>query len=446
MTSKDPSRMFHRSLTASYRTAEGGQGCLIRDRQGKTYLDASGGAAVSCLGHGHPRINAAIKRQVERLAFAHTSFFTNEPAEELAAHLSANAPGGPWRVFFTSGGSEATEAALKLTRQMQVERGETERDRYFSRLFSYHGNTLGALSVSGNAARRKLYGPILGSNVTHVAPCFAYRHQRPDESEAEYGLRAARSLDEAAGAAGSRGIAFLAETIVGATLGAAPAAAGYFREIRRICDRHGLFLILDEVMCGIGRSGTLHAFEQEGIVPDIVTLAKGLGAGYQPIGAVMVREAIADELRRGSAAFQHGHTYMAHAIAAAAALEVQKVIAEDGLVAGVARSGALMRQMLDHAFGANPQVGDIRGRGLLFGIELVADPETRAPFPPERGIAALIKSLALDRGLLCYPMSGTVDGVSGDHILLAPPYIISESEIEQAVEILRDVVEEVTGR
>ncbi len=434
--------MLHRSLTATYRSADGGRGCIITDKDGKAYLDASGGAAVSCLGHGHPRINAAIKRQVEKLAFAHTSFFTNDPAEELAARLSANAPGGPWRVYFTSGGSEATEAALKLTRQMQVERGEAQRDRYFARLFSYHGNTLGALAVSGNMARRKLYEPILPTNVTHVAACHAYRHQTPGESAADYGLRAARSLADAA-AEDNLGIAFIAETVAGATLGAVPPAPGYFREIRRICDAHGLFLILDEVMCGMGRCGTLHAFEREGVVPDIITLAKGLGAGYQPIGAVMVRQSIADELQRGSAAFQHGHTYMAHAIAAAAALEVQKVIAEDGLVARVGTSGALLMEMLAAAFGDHPHVGDIRGRGLLAAFELVSDRKTKSPFPAERRIAARIKALALDRGLLCYPMGGAADGVNGDHVLLAPPYIIGDSELEQAVGILKSVVDEV---
>ncbi|MGH6873464.1 MAG: aminotransferase class III-fold pyridoxal phosphate-dependent enzyme, partial [Aestuariivirgaceae bacterium] len=303
------SRVFHRSLSASYRMAHSGSGCYIRDASGKLYLDASGGAAVSCLGHGHQRVIAAIKRQLDRLQFAHTSFSTSEAAEELAERLSASAPGGPWRVFFVSGGSEATEAALKLARQIAVERGEASRDHYVSRWFSYHGNTIGALSVSGNKGRRALYDPILTSNVRLIEPCFAYRHQRSDESAADYGLRTARALEQALKELGEkRALAFIAETVVGATLGAVAAAPGYFQEIRRICDRHGALLILDEVMCGMGRCGSLHAFEQEGVVPDMITLAKGLGAGYQPIGALMVRETLVEELERGSGSFQHGHT------------------------------------------------------------------------------------------------------------------------------------------
>jgi adenosylmethionine-8-amino-7-oxononanoate aminotransferase len=436
------SRILHRSLGSRYRTAASGQGCIIRDAEGKTYIDASGGAAVSCLGHGHARVADAMKRQIDRIAYAHTSFFTNDPAEELASHLAARAPGGRWRVFFTSGGSEATEAALKLARQMQVERGQGGRDHFFSRWFSYHGNTLGALSVSGNAARRKLYDPILVPNVRLVDPCFAYRWQREEESAEDYGARAARSLGEAVHSLGpGRGIAFIAETVVGATLGAAPPAPGYFAAVRRICDEHGLFMIADEVMCGMGRCGRLYAFEEEGIIPDMITLAKGLGAGYQPIGAVLVREDIVEELAGGSGAFQHGHTYVAHAVATAAALEVQKVIEDDGLVERAARSGQTLMRRLQKTFGDHPNVGDVRGRGLLWAIEIVADRRTKRPFPAERKLWSRIKSMALDEGLLCYPGGGTADGVDGDHVLVAPPYTISEDELDEAVSILGRVVD-----
>jgi adenosylmethionine-8-amino-7-oxononanoate aminotransferase len=385
---------------------------------------------------------AAIKRQVERLQFAHTSFFTSEAAEELAERLSATAPGGPWRVFFVSGGSEATEAALKLARQIAVERGEAQRDHFVSRWFSYHGNTLGALSVSGNKARRLLYDPILTQKVRLVEPCFAYRHRHTGETLEAYGLRTARALETSLEELGERRVlAFLAETVVGATLGAVAAAPGYFREIRRICDEHGVLLILDEVMCGMGRCGSLFAFEQEGVVPDMITLAKGLGAGYQPIGALMVREGLVQELERGSGAFQHGHTYVGHMVAAAAALEVQKVIAEENLVERVRVQGDRLMQALNEQFAKHPHIGDIRGRGLFIALEIVADRASKAPFPASRRLWAKIKAAGMEEGLICYPMGGTADGVNGDHVLIAPPYIISDSEMSQVVDKLKRAIE-----
>jgi adenosylmethionine-8-amino-7-oxononanoate aminotransferase len=436
------SRILHRSLAATYPTADSGQGCYIRDSNGKHYLDASGGAAVSCLGHSHPRIVDAIKKQAERLQFAHTSFFTSEAAEELALSLSQAAPGGPWRVFFTSGGSEATEAALKFARQLQVERGEARRDHFFSRWFSYHGNTLGALSVSGNKGRRRLYDPILVPNVKLIEPCFAYRHKGANESEENYAARSARSLEEAMVALGrGRAIAFIAETMVGATLGAVAAVPGYFQTIRSICDRHGAFLIIDEVMCGMGRCGSLFAFEQEGIVPDMITLAKGLGGGYQPIGAVLIREALAQEIERGSGGFQHGHTYVGHMVAAAAALEVQKVISEERLVDRVREKGEGLGQRLETRFGGHSHIGDIRGRGLLVALELVQDRQSKAPFPAERRLWAKIKALAMEEGLICYPSGGTADGINGDHVLIAPPYIVSEEQLDEIVDKLGRAIE-----
>jgi adenosylmethionine-8-amino-7-oxononanoate aminotransferase len=436
------SRILHRSLSASYPVAESGQGCYIRDSKGKQYLDASGGAAVSCLGHSHPRIIEAIKRQVERLQFVHTSFFTSAAAEELAERLSAAAPQGRWRVFFTSGGSEATEAALKLARQLWVERGQGGRDHFFSRWHSYHGNTLGALSVSGNKGRRKLYDPILVQNVRLIEPCFAYRYKRAQESEEDYAERSARLLDEAmTELGGARAIAFIAETVVGATLGAVPAAAGYFETIRSICDRHGAFLIADEVMCGMGRCGSLFAMEEERIVPDMITLAKGIGGGYQPIGALLVREELVEEIERGSGAFQHGHTYIGHSVAAAAALEVQKVISEEKLVDRVRIKGDQLKQRLAARFGGHGFIGDIRGRGLLLALELVSDRESKAPFPAARGLWAKIKSLALEEGLICYPGGGTADGINGDHVLLAPPYIVSDAQLDEIIDKLGRAIE-----
>ena len=437
------SRVFHRSLRADIPRATGGQGAYLQDAQGKQYLDASGGAAVSCLGHGETRIIEAIKSQLDRLAFAHTSFFTSESAEELAEVLSAKAPGGNWRVYFLSGGSEANETALKLARQIQVERGQATRDHFIARHQSYHGNTLGALSVSGNAGRKKIYLPILNSNVRHIMPCFAYRYQEAGESDTDFGLRAAGALEaEIADLGPERAIAFFAETVVGSTLGAAPPATGYFKKIRQICDAHGVLMVLDEVMSGMGRTGTLFACEQDGVAPDMIAIAKGLGAGYQPIGALMVREEIVQEIESGSGAFQHGHTYIGHATACAAALAVQRVFEEDGLVEQVAARGPVLEAVLQDRFGAHENVGDIRGRGFFRGIELVKDRDTKVPFEAGLGLAAKIKKAAMQNGLVCYPDNRTVDGVNGDHVLLAPPFIMQDTQFEELADKLGRSIDE----
>ena len=426
------SRVFHRSLKGEIPQAAGGDGAYLVDAGGNRYLDASCGAAVSCLGHSDARVIAAIKDQLDRLAFAHTSFFTNEPAEHLAEVLSDKAPGGNWRVYFLSGGSEANEAALKLARQIQIERGQASRDHFIARQQSYHGNTLGALSVSGNPGRKKIYDPILMANVRHIMPCYAYRHRHDGESDDAFGQRAAQALEaEIAGLGANRAIAFIAETVVGSTLGAVPPAPGYFQEIRRICDAHGVLLLLDEVMSGMGRTGTLFACEQDGVVPDMIAIAKGLGAGYQPIGALMVREELVQELEQGSGAFQHGHTYVGHAAACAGALAVQRVFEEDRLVERVTEKAPALEAALAERFGDHPHVGDIRGRGFFRGIELVADREEKAPFDPALGLAGKVKKQALANGLICYPDSRTVDGVRGDHVLVAPPFIATDAQFEE---------------
>ncbi|HYM30476.1 MAG TPA: aspartate aminotransferase family protein [Candidatus Cybelea sp.] len=423
--------VFHRSTRGSLPVAAGGEGCWIVDSSGKRYLDGSGGAAVSCLGHGHPAVIAAMKRQIDTLAYAHTSFFTSDAAEELADVLIAGAPPGIERAYFLSGGSEAMETALKMTRQYFVETGEPERRHFIARRQSYHGNTLGALSVGGHAARRKLYEPLLIAT-THIAPCYAYRHRGAQESEEAYGRRVADELEAAIQRLGPKHVAaFVAESISGASLGAVPPAPGYFKRIREICDAHGVLLILDEVMCGMGRSGSLHACEQEGIAPDIMVIAKGLGGGYQPIGAALVSGKIYAAFERGSGAFQHGHTYMGHPVACAAALAVQRVVAEQNLVERVRRQGNVLMAALHERFGNHPNVGDIRGRGLLFGLELVRDRVTKTPFDPAYQLHARVKRLAMERGLLCYPSGGTADGVAGDHVLLAPPFIVTDGEIEE---------------
>ncbi len=434
--------ILHRSLRAAPPVAVGGEGVWLIDAQGKRYLDASGGAAVSCLGHGHPDVLAAMHAQIDHLAYAHTGFFTSEPAEQLADHLAARAPEGLSNVYFVSGGSEAMEAALKLARQHFVEIGQPERTLFIGRRQSYHGNTLGALAVGGNEWRRKQFAPLL-IDVLRVAPCFAYRDQRDRESEAQYTQRLLDELDATIVAAGPRRvIGFCAETVVGATLGAVPPTAGYFQGVRQICDRHGVLWIADEVMCGMGRTGTLHAVEQDGAIPDLMIIAKGLGGGYQPIGAVLAHERVIAPLRDGSGMFQHGHTYLGHPTACAAALAVQRVIERDGLLANVKARGAQLMAGLRERLGAHAHVGDIRGRGLFVGIELVADRSMKATFDPAQKLHAKIKARAFANGLLCYPMGGTVDGQHGDHVLLAPPFIATAQDIDTIVERLAISIDE----
>ncbi len=431
------SQILHREFKRSYPVVAKGSGAWLIDTSGRRYLDASGGAAVSCLGHNHPRVVAAMKRQIDSISFAHTSFFTNAPAEELADFLVSRAPAGFGRVYFVSGGSEANETAMKLARQIQIERGETGRRHLIAREQSYHGNTVAALSLGGNPYRRAPYESLFAGNVSHIPPCYAYRHKDDGESEADYGRRTAAALEAVINELGAGTVAaFFAETVVGATLGAVPAVPGYFTEIRRICDAYGVMMVLDEVMCGIGRTGTLFACEQEGVVPDMITVAKGLGGGYQPIGAVLIREDLVAEIERGSGAFQHGFTYVGHALACASGLEVQKTIEDDGLLARVRQKHGELMARLRHRFGEHPHVGDIRGRGFFLGLELVADRATKVPFSRSRALAGRIRAHAMENGLLCYPFNGTADGRDGDHVLLAPPFIIGDDELDILVERL----------
>ena len=434
-------RVFHRNPRERYPVAVRGDGAYLIDREGKRYLDASGGAAVSCLGHSDAAVVRAIQEQLARLPFAHTSFFTNEPMEALADALVARAPASLQKVYFVSGGSEAMEAALKLARQYFVEKGEPQRRHVIGRRQSYHGNTLGALAVGGNQWRRRQFEPLL-VDVTHVSPCYAYRGKQAGETEDAYGQRLAAELESEIQRLGAQAvIAFVAETVVGATLGAVAPVPGYFKRVREVCDRYGVLLILDEVMCGMGRCGTLWSFEHEGVVPDLVAIAKGLGAGYQPIGAVMVSGAIYDAIVSGSGFFQHGHTYLGHAAACAGALAVQRRLHEDGLLARVAPLGALLEQKLRAAFGAHAHVGEIRGRGLFWGLELVADRTSKAPFEPALRVHARVKKAALEVGLMCYPMGGTLDGARGDHVLLAPPFIVEERQLDELIDKLGGAID-----
>ena len=437
------SHIFPRHCHIAPPKAVGGQGCYLLDENGKQYLDGSGGAAVSCLGHGDPVIVQAIKDQLDQLAFAHTSFLTSDPAEKLADLLVEQAPGNLDRVYLVSGGSEATEAAIKLVRQYFVEKGEPQRGRLIARKQSYHGNTIGALSAGGNEWRRQQFAPLL-LDVSHIDPCFEYRFQGKDESPEQYGLRAAQSLEDEILRVGPETVmAFMAEPVVGATSGAVTAAPGYFKRIREICDQYGVLLILDEVMCGMGRTGHLFAYEAEGITPDILCIAKGLGAGYQPIGAMMCTGEIYDTIAGGTGFFQHGHTYLAHPAAAAAGLAVVSAILERGLCDRVRVQGRKLTEKLQARFGQHPHIGDIRGRGLFMGVELVVDRETKAPFDPSRKLAAKIKKAAFEAGLICYPMSGTIDGRLGDHVLLAPPFIIEDAQLDELVDKLDTAISSV---
>jgi adenosylmethionine-8-amino-7-oxononanoate aminotransferase len=438
------SRVLHRSLRETPPLAIGGHGVWLIDAEGREVLDGSGGAAVSCLGHQHPRVLEAMAQQAGKLTYTHSSFCTSEPAEALADELVGHEPGGLGYAYIVSGGSEAIEAALKMARQYFLEVGQPQRSRFIARRQSYHGNTLGALAAGGNAWRREPYKPLLADAFSHVTPAFAYHEKRADETDDGFVRRLIAELEAEFQRLGPETVAaFVAEPVVGATAGCVPAPEGYFRAVREVCDRHGALLILDEVMCGMGRTGTLHAWEQEGIAPDIQAIAKGLGGGYQPIGATLASTRVVDAIRDGSGAFQHGHTYLGHPMACAAALAVQQVIRQDGLLDRVRQMGDLLEQRLTERFGNHHHVGDMRGRGLFRAIEIVSDRASKTPFDPALKVHARIKRAALERGLACYPAGGTVDGVRGDHVLLAPPYITGAQEIDMIVDRLGAAVDAV---
>ena len=438
---KSTSRILHRRIHGSVPTAVSGRGIEMLDSSGRSYIDASGGAAVSCLGHGHPAINEAIKNQLDKLAYVHSSFFTTEAAERLADNIVEHAPAGISHVYFVSGGSEAIEAALKMARQYFVERGQPQRRNFIARRQSYHGNTLGALAVGGNAWRRQQFAPLLFES-HHVSPPYAYRELREGETLEAYGQRLADELEAKIRELGPETVlAFVAETVGGATQGCTTPPPGYFRRVREICNRYGILLILDEVMSGMGRTGTLHACEQEGVAPDLMAIAKGLGAGYQPIGAVLLSGDVYAAFRDGSGYFQHGHTYMGHPVACAAALAVQETIIKENLLDNVRAQGERLERRLRERFANHHHVGDIRGRGLFWAVEYVKDRSTKAPFDPSLGLNARVKQEAMSRGLACYAMPGTIDGRHGDHNMLAPPFIVTSSDVDRIVERFGDAVD-----
>jgi adenosylmethionine-8-amino-7-oxononanoate aminotransferase len=435
------SRVLHRSGAVPPMAVEG-EGIYLIQADGKRIIDASGGAAVACLGHGNRRIAEAVGRQASRMAYAHTGTFISQPAEDLAHIVLDGEPGGLSHAYFCSSGSEGTEAALKLARQYFVEIGQKQRTQYIARRQSYHGNTLGALAAGGNMMRRALYEPILSPAFSHVSPCFAYRFQESTESDAQYVDRLANELEAEFQRLGPENvIAFIAEPVVGATTGCVTALPGYFRRVREICDRHGALLILDEVMCGMGRTGTMHAWEQEGVTPDVQVVAKGLGSGYQPIGGILINRRIIEAIRQGSGGFMHGHTYQAHPVACAAALEVQRIIREDNLLENINAMGGRLENALHERFGNHRHVGDIRGRGLFWALEFVTDRASKSVFDPALKMNERVKRAALENGVAIYPMSGTIDGKQGDHAIVAPPYIAQAADIDTIVDRLGDAVD-----
>jgi len=433
--------MLHRS-GAIPPVAVSGDGIYLHIADGRRIIDASGGAAVACLGHGNRRVAEAIGKQAAAMAYAHTGTFSNQPAEDLANILLSDEPGGLTRAWFCSSGSEGNEAAIKLARQYFLEIGQPQRIRTIARRQSYHGTTLGALAAGGNMMRRGYYEPILSQTHSLVSPCFAYRFRQDGETDAQYLDRLTLELDAEFQRVGPETVmAILAEPVVGATTGCVTALPGYFVRVREICDRYGALLILDEVMCGMGRTGTMHAWEQEAVTPDIQVIAKGLGGGYQPIGGILIADRIVCSLADGTGGFLHGQTYQAHPVACAAALEVQRIIREDHLLENVRTMGRRLEAVLQDRFGNHCHVGDIRGRGLFWALEFVTDRTTKQVFDPALKLNERVKAEAIARGVAGYPMGGTIDGRQGDHYILAPPYIVTAAEIDTIIERLGDAVD-----
>lgn len=430
------SHVFQRYMRKPYPVAVAGDGPYIIDRDGRRYLDAASGAGVSSLGYSDTAVAEAIAGQARQLAYVYNAYFTTEPAERLAQALVEMTPPGLDWVFFGSGGSESMDGALKMALQFHIDNGQPSRKRFIARRQSYHGCALGGLAVSGNVIRRMLFEDVL-MDAQFVSPCYAYREQQAGESAEQYVARLAQELDTTIQRMGPHTVAaFVAEPVVGATNGAVPALPGYFRAIKAVLDRYGILFIADEILTGSGRTGTFLSIEQDGVVPDLVTLAKGLGAGYQPISAILVGarvfETIAD--RRGY--FIHGHTFNASATPCAAALAVVTQIRERELLARVQTMGARLRQALHARFDEHPHVGDIRGRGLLLGLELVRERATKSTFGAQHMLWSAVQQHAMQSGLICYPMGGTADGMNGDHILLAPPFIIDDGHVQEIVDKL----------
>ncbi|RAL05506.1 aminotransferase, class III [Aspergillus ibericus CBS 121593] len=445
------SSVLHRNTRFVPKKAIGGKGSYIFLEDGTKFLDSTGGAAVSCLGHGHEEVKQAVIDQINQLSYCHTTFFGTEASEELARLLTESTGGKMSKLFVVSSGSEAVEAALKLARQyfLELPTPQPQRTRFIARKPSYHGVTLGALSVGGHMIRREAFEPLLSSNTSHVSPCYPYRGQAKDESDEDYIARLATELDEEFQRVGPENVcAFVAEPVVGAALGAVPALPGYFPAMKSICEKYGALFILDEVMSGMGRCGTVHAWEQENVVPDLQTIGKGLGGGYAPVSGLLISEKVVDVMDNGTGVFRHGQTYQGHPVACAAALAVQRVIKRDNLLENVRTMGKYLEEELRSRLGGHPNVGDIRGRGLFWGIEFVSDRETKEPFAPELGVAFQVQETGLgpEFGVSLYAANGSVDCMRGDHIILAPPYNVSKEEIDIIVDTAARVIDVVFAK
>ena len=430
--------VFYRAPAKQYPLAVRSEGIYIYDQVGKRYLDGSSGALVCNIGHGVGKVADVMVQQAKTLPFAHTSMFTSSPQEALAQIIASMAPGDLSRVYFVSGGSEATETALKLARQYHLERGNVRKYKVIARWTSYHGSTLGALSMTGHVARRQKYDPYL-LDFPHIPPAYCYRCPY-DRVYPGCGLKCAHSLEDVILMAGPESVsAFIAEPLVGSAAAAIHPPLEYFAIVRDICDKYDVLFITDEVMCGCGRTGKFCAIDHWGVVPDLNATAKGLGSGYVPLGAVIAGESVFETIQKGSGQFKHGHTYQGNPLACAVGMAVLNYIRDNGLIERAVDSGAYLLQKLQDLQRRHPIVGDVRGKGLMLGMEFVQDKTTKAPFSPEENLAGLVAMTAFDDGLIVYPGTGSIDGTRGDHILVGPPLVIEIEEIEALVRLL-DVV------
>ncbi len=441
------SKVLHRSLKEQPRKVIKADGMFLYLEDGAKILDATAGAAVACLGHNNSSVKEAIAAQMDRFSYCHSLFFSSDAAEDLCRLLVDSTRGQMAKAFIVSSGSEAMEAAVKMARQyfLELHPPRSGRIRFIARKESYHGTTLGALAVGGHVARRALYEPLLSPNVSHVSACNVYRGMRDGEAERDYIARLTAELDDEFQRVGSDTVcAFVMEPVVGAALGCVPAPKGYIAAMKSVCDKYGALLILDEVMCGMGRCGTVHAWMEEGVVPDLQTIGKGLGGGYAPIAGMLVSHKVIDVLGKGTGAFAHGQTYQGHPVACTAALEVQRVIQKEALVERVCRLGPLLAQSLRQSLQDHPHVGDIRGRGFFWGIEFVRNKTSKEPFDPSEDVAMAIHHLGMKdpHNISLYPGTGTVDGTLGDHILIAPAYNVDEQQLEKLVERVAAVIRE----
>ena len=443
MPETNDDHIFYRNPTKFYPTVERGDGVYIYDKSGKRYIDGSGGAVVVSIGHNVAEIREAIFRQSSEIAFTHGTHFTSAAAVELADRIVSLSPPALTRVYFLSGGSEAVETAVKLARQYQVDRGRPSKYKVISRWTSYHGNTLGALALGGHTGRRKYYQPLI-QHTPHIVPCYCYRCPFGLEPQT-CAIACADDLEKTILYEGPDSVsAFIAEPVVGATAGALVPKDGYFQRVREICDRYDVLLIADEVMTGIGRTGRNFALDHWEVVPDMICCAKGLASGYAPVFCVVTNETIHDTIKKGNGAFVHGHTYSQNPLSCATALAVLDYIAAHDLIRRCARMGQYLLEKLE-ALHRHPIVGDIRGLGLFAGVEFVRDRETRKPFDAGLKVNVRVANRAFAKGLITYPGGGGADGIQGDHSLLAPPFTITEGQIDDMVAILDEAVAEVSG-